>query len=137
MTRLERVMVGGLAFGLFTLLMIAAVLTPNPDGLGTHQQLGLPPCSTRWLFGIRCPGCGMTTSWSWMMKGNLLQSFRTNTGGALFCLLAMWTIPIASYVALKGRGTREGWFSRYGLIAMLIAVAVTAVDWIWRLYINP
>ena len=132
----ERLLVAGLAMGLLSMLAVAAVLTPSPTGLGTHQQLGLPPCSTRWLFGIRCPGCGMTTSWAWMMKGNGWRSFQSNAGGAIFCILAIWAAPIAAYVAWLGKGTRSAWFSRYGLMALVLALIVTIVDWIYRIYLD-
>ncbi|RMG03430.1 MAG: DUF2752 domain-containing protein, partial [Planctomycetota bacterium] len=62
-----RCLTGGAAVGLAGLLVIAAVLRPSPTGLGTHQQLGLPPCTFRAMFGSRCPTCGMTTAWSNVM----------------------------------------------------------------------
>ncbi|NBO19844.1 MAG: DUF2752 domain-containing protein, partial [Proteobacteria bacterium] len=38
-------------------------LTPDARGLGTHEQLGLPPCGFYLWYGLPCPSCGMTTSW--------------------------------------------------------------------------
>ena len=32
--------------------------------MGTHQQLGLPPCNFVTLTGYPCPACGMTTSFA-------------------------------------------------------------------------
>ena len=40
-----------LALGLLAPLGVAAMLRPDGRGFGTHQQLGLPPCTFRVLFG--------------------------------------------------------------------------------------
>ena len=61
---------------LVSLLAVAGSLQPSPAGLGTHEQLGLPSCTFRWLFGMRCPSCGMTTSWSHAMRGQWCRSDR-------------------------------------------------------------
>src|SRR5947209_2100708 len=55
--RLALVTAGTVLIGL---LATAACLTPSPRGMGTHQQLGLPPCTVVQWFGVRCPSCGMT-----------------------------------------------------------------------------
>src|SRR5690242_10680262 len=49
---------------LAVMLATAWRLTPSPRGLGTHQQLGLAPCTVEQWFGMRCPSCGMTTAWA-------------------------------------------------------------------------
>lgn len=74
----------------FGLLGVAATLDPSPSGLGTHQQLGLPPCSMRLMLGIRCPACGMTTSWAHFMHGEWLSSIQVNIGGFLLALYVIW-----------------------------------------------
>lgn len=62
---------------------LAGWLEPDPRGFGTHQQLGLPGCSFRMLTGISCPHCGMTTSFAWLVRGDLPASIRANPGGIL------------------------------------------------------
>ena len=37
------------------LLSLAIWLEPNPSGFGTHQQLGLPPCTILFWFDVPCP----------------------------------------------------------------------------------
>lgn len=76
----------------------------------------------------------MTTSWSWMMKGNWIEAFRSNAGGGLFFLLSVWAIPIASYLTWKGHTSRGGWFSRYALIGTIMAGSVTFLEWLLRLF---
>jgi uncharacterized protein DUF2752 len=128
--RLALLVAGGV---LVTLLGIAAWLRPSPLGLGTHQQLGLPPCTMRFVFHIRCPSCGMTTSWAHLMNGNLLSSLKANAGGTLLGLTALISGPWLIGSALRGR-----WLIRppHELAVLGVAAAVVVVtlaDWCLRL----
>jgi Protein of unknown function (DUF2752) len=114
------------------LLGIAADLQPNPQGLGTHQQLGLPPCSLRVLAGIRCPGCGMTTSWSHFMQGRWWASMQANVAGFLFAWAALAVIFFGLRAAIQGRlPSRQT--QRIGTYWLVGCMAVALVDWIFRL----
>ena len=76
--------------GALTILITARVLTPSPEGVGTHQQLGLPPCSFEVITGHGCPGCGMTTAFSHMAHGEVSEAFGANPMGiVLFALVAL------------------------------------------------
>jgi len=115
-----------------TLLIIAGNLTPAKQGLGTHQQLGLPPCSMRYMFGIRCPACGMTTSWSYFAKGNWFASISTNAGGFLLALLCIAIIIISADVFRHGRLPSPR-IQKSLTIAGAGIMIVTLLDWIARL----
>lgn len=118
---------------LVTLLGIAAWLQPSPRGLGTHQQLGLPPCTLRMLYNLRCPSCGMTTSWSHLMHGNLVGSLRANTGGALLGLTCLVSGPWLAASGLRGRWL-IGPPHELAVIGLAAAVVVvTLADWSVRL----
>ncbi len=127
-----RVTVACIALIPLTLLIIAGNLDPAEKGLGTHQQLGLPPCSLRLLAGIRCPACGMTTSWSYFARGNWLASINTNAGGFLLALLCILMTVLAAQVVRFGRLPSprvQAWLTMSGAGVL----AVTLVDWIIRL----
>ena len=118
---------------LVTLLGIAAWLRPNPAGLGTHQQLGLPPCTMRVLFDLRCPSCGMTTSWSRLMHGDVVGSVQANSGGALLALTALVAGPWLTASAIAGRwlwGPPHEW-TVLGVAGLVLVV--TLADWSVRL----
>src|SRR5450432_3468050 len=97
----------GLAFltGLVCLAILttAARVTPSPTGMGTHLQLGLQKCGWYNTFGLPCPSCGMTTSFAWFARGNLLASFYIQPMGALLALLAVITFWTGAYIAFTGR----------------------------------
>jgi len=122
-----------LALGLSGLLGVAAMLHPQADGLGTHQQLGLPPCTVRVLFGRPCPSCGMTTSWAHLVRGNVSEALRANVGGTLLGVLAMAGIPYLAGSAARGR-----WWGFEPTAAIVIyvstaVVSITLLQWGWRL----
>jgi len=82
---------------------LAYSVTPDPRGFGTHQKLGLPPCSFRELFNIPCPSCGMTTSFSQLMHGNLPAALHANASGVLVALVCAVQIPWCWWSAAQGR----------------------------------
>lgn len=118
---------------LIVLLGTAAWLRPSPNGLGTHQQLGLPPCTMRALMNLRCPSCGMTTSWSHLMHGNLIASLKSNSGGALLGIAALVTGPWLAASGLRGRWLLGPPHEVTVIGAGALIVLVTIVDWCVRL----
>src|SRR5262245_15153515 len=84
-------LLAGLA--LAAMLAVAVWLTPNERGFGTHQQLGLPECSVLAAFHIRCPACGMTTSWAYTVRGQLWRAATANCGGMLLAIGAILLAP--------------------------------------------
>lgn len=62
---------------------IGVYLQPSPNGHGTHQQLGLPPCGSVLLFDRPCPGCGLTTSWTATLHGRFAEAFQAHPLGPL------------------------------------------------------
>ncbi len=121
-----------LAIGLA--LALAWTLTPDERGFGTHQQLGLPPCSGRFLWGGACPSCGMTTSWCWLVRGNLVRAAQANIGGLALGIYAIVGAPWLLLSGIRGRwwiGFPQAWIMA-GLVgsAALLAFA----SWLQRLY---
>jgi hypothetical protein len=129
-----RLVIGTIGLGLIALLITAGCLTPAPAGFGTHQQLGLPPCSFQVMFdGKPCPSCGMTTSWSHMMRGQVISSFRANPGGALLAIVCVVMAPWLFISGLQGKwfaGLPPYWIT---LTIALGLVVVTFTNWIFQL----
>ncbi|QDS87989.1 hypothetical protein EC9_21740 [Rosistilla ulvae] len=117
---------------LSAMLATAAWLRPAPAGLGTHHQLGLPPCSLRVLLGMRCPACGMTTSWSHYVRGQWVSSIRVNPGGFMLAALATAVTVGAVRVAYTGQpvNPQQTWWLAIGLMGAMLAAGI---DWILRI----
>jgi hypothetical protein len=118
--------------GLLAMLATAAWLDPDPRGIGTHQQLGLPPCTFQRMFGKPCPSCGMTTSWAHFVRGQFLQSFDANLGGTLLALLALIVGPWLLISAWRGRHATRVPEDQYIALAGLVVAAVTTLQWVMR-----
>ena len=109
------------------MLVVAAVLRPDPSGMGTHEQLGLPPCSFKSVFDLPCPTCGMTTAFTNAAHASPAAAFKGQPFGAFLALLAAMTFWIAAHVTLTGSalgiaatrliGPRLPWILIGGLLA--------------------
>lgn len=86
----------------FALLLVAAWLTPDASGSGTHEQLGLDPCGFLVATGLPCATCGMTTAFSHAADGNLLASYRVQPAGAVLALLTAVAAVVSGYAAVTG-----------------------------------
>ena len=130
---LNRLVLVAAGSGLLSLLATAAWLTPSPQGLGTHQQLGLPPCTIVVWFGLRCPSCGMTTAWAHLLRGQVVLALQANAGGTLLALAAAACGPWLLASGVVGRWLvarpREGLTLAIGLLI----VVVTITQWTLRL----
>jgi len=113
------------------LLAVAGLLEPSQEGMGTHQQLGLPPCAMRVVLGVRCPGCGMTTSWSHLVGGQWLSSLQSNIGGFMLAGFSVIFAPVALGSCLSGKMPSLQ-TQKLATLAVLAIAAVTLTQWAIR-----
>lgn len=114
-------------------LLVAASLTPDPAGTGTHRQLGLPPCGMLAATGLPCATCGMTTAFSYTAHGELWSALVTQPAGATLAVLTAMAIPTLGYAVVTGAAL--GPLARALLrprTALLLAVLVMA-GWAYTL----
>jgi hypothetical protein len=131
-----RVVLVVMGLSLVTMLGVAMWLRPAAKGFGTHTQLGLAPCTLTQVAGIRCPSCGMTTSWSYFVRGRVIQAVKSNSGGTLLAALAAVGGP---WLLVSGIAGKWFWRRPNEWVAVGVAVAVvvvTMVDWGYRLSIS-
>lgn len=88
----------GVALALLAVFAVAVWLKPYDDDgtpfrMATHRQMGLPPCTFYATTGLPCPSCGMTTSFSLLMRGDVMNSLRANAVGTLLALFCLTLIP--------------------------------------------
>ena len=103
---------------------IALFLDPDPRGFGTHQQLGLPPCTFRLIFGYPCPGCGMTTCFAHFVRGHLIDAARASLSGALLATVCLLLIPWCLWSAYR----RQLWMVTDPVtVAGILAVALASL----------
>lgn len=112
---------------------IATRLEPNPAGLGTHQQLGLPPCSMQVLLGAPCPSCGMTTSFAHFVRGQFLQSAQANLAGLMLAIVCVVNIPWSGAIAFTGTYRSNYPVSELFLWTVGPITVVAVIQWLFRL----
>lgn len=86
-------------------IVMAASLSPESGGIGTHRQMGLPACSFYVQTGYPCPTCGFTTSVSAMANGRFVLAFVSHPFGVVFFAgLVVWFLASVREVII-GRET--------------------------------
>ena len=118
-TRGHWILLGATVAGVLGLVAARWVLTPDASGVGTHRQLGFPPCLPMELWNVPCPGCGVTTSVTHMSRGELFLALRNQPFG-----VAVWGAAVAFALwcwslALRGK---DAW---------LAVRAWNATPWLW------
>ncbi|HRA89660.1 MAG TPA: DUF2752 domain-containing protein [Planctomycetaceae bacterium] len=134
LTRKDRLLAGLVGAGIFVVFGIAVWLTPDPRGFGTHQQLGMPPCTFRTLTGVNCPHCGLTTSFSWFVRGQFRQSMHANPAGLILAVVSVLILVWSIVVSVRGAFVITHEPGRVFLIGFGIWVLVSIVIWSLRLF---
>ncbi len=99
--------VAGAVLTVTTLMLYTGyALHPAKPGVGTHEQLGLPPCGMLTRTNIPCVTCGMTTAFSLATHGRLINAATTQPAGAALAV-AVAAVALISGYAL-GRGASLG-----------------------------
>lgn len=121
---------------LMILLACARWLEPSITGFGTHRQIGLPPCTTYALFGVKCPSCGMTTAWAFTTRLRFHEALNANMAGTLLCIQAVLSIPYLLVMVFTKRDPLGRFFSAatvWGITCNLVlAVTLWVVSLIFR-----
>lgn len=124
------------AAGCTLLLLVAAGLEPSRSGVGTHQGLRLDACQFLQRTGLPCMSCGMTTSFTWFVRGNVMAAFYVQPMGALLAIVTVIAIWSGLYIAVTGRPAlrllRYLPDKPYVLILLLLATGA----WAWKIFIH-
>jgi hypothetical protein len=114
-----------------TVFVIAALLNPydeegNPRRSETHRQwpLNLPECTFKEVTGLPCPSCGMTTSFSLLIHGDVWNSLLANFAGTLLATLGLLFVPWSILCVWKGRffliGSLEMTLFRLAIVFLIL-----------------
>ena len=129
---------GRVLLALWSLLLLAGFtlalcLPPDPQGYGTHQQLGLPPCTFLYVFNIPCPSCGMTTCFAHFVRGQWVAAFRANAAGVLLACVCLVQIPWAVASAWTGRLLGLEQPETVAIAVLLVLIAASLLNWCAKL----
>ncbi|MEZ6055866.1 MAG: DUF2752 domain-containing protein [Planctomycetaceae bacterium] len=137
LTNSGRVLLAGVLLALIAGFSLAASLTPDPRGFGTHQSLGLPPCSFRLLLGIHCPSCGGTTCFAYFVRGEWVSAANANLSAFGLALACAAAIPWGLVSLFRGRL----WRIRQPAITLLwimgVLGSIALLQWGFKLAFVP
>jgi len=91
-----------IATACWAVLVLSWFLTPRAAGHGTHEQLGLPPCSFLVRTGYPCPSCGLTTSIAAMSHAQFLAAFEAQPFGVILFAAILFFAVAATVQWLTG-----------------------------------
>jgi sugar phosphate permease len=97
--------------------------------VGTHEALGLSPCGWIAGFGIPCPTCGMTTSFSLAVRGSLWASFRVQPMGCALAVLTAAAAVTCAYVAATGSRIGHVLGARITPRVLVVGAALALLAW--------
>ena len=132
----QRVIALAVGAGCLGMLVMAARLTPSPDGYGTHLEMGLQQCAFLARTGLPCPSCGMTTSWAWFVRGNIVASLYVQPMGTVLAVVAVWCVWVGIYVGVTGKPVYRLLRVVPGRFYCVPLVAWAIMAWGWKIYIH-
>lgn len=136
LTRSGRVLLSGWGLFLVAGFALAAAVEPDPRGYGTHQRLGLPPCSFHILFGTSCPSCGTTTCFAHFVRGQWIDAAACNTAAFLLALACVAMVPWSWYGAWRGRLWRIDDPAQAFLWLLITLCSLSLSQWVLRMWLG-
>ncbi|MFQ5891586.1 MAG: DUF2752 domain-containing protein [Candidatus Methanofastidiosia archaeon] len=112
------------SFGVFT---IARILEPNPSMIGTFPI----PCLFNHLTGIPGPLCGLTTSFAYMARLDLLNALKAHLLGPIL-FASMIGYALSKAYSLKSEESVKFEFAKSNLFLLLVALSFL-IAWIAKL----
>ncbi|MBI2340614.1 MAG: DUF2752 domain-containing protein [Deltaproteobacteria bacterium] len=87
----------------FSIILLLAILTAG--WWVTPEQIAkVPLCGFKLIFGIDCPGCGLTRSFLSIARGHLLEAVHYNAAGPLVYLFLLAYAVDLSLKRVRGKG---------------------------------
>ena len=131
-----RVITLAVAAGCIYVIYHAVTLQPAPEGYGTHRAMGFLACNMISATGIPCPTCGMTTSFAWFFRGNLLASAYVQPAGFLLAYVLTMLLPLALYQAATGRPIHRITRLLSPRLFIALGIGLFALGWLWKILIH-
>ncbi|MEL6346456.1 MAG: DUF2752 domain-containing protein [Myxococcota bacterium] len=84
-------------------VLASIVLSPTAEAVSLFGFRIPELCTFRRVFGMSCPGCGLTRSFTFMGHGQILEAFRMHALGPIFYVFVAGQLPLRAYRLLGNR----------------------------------
>lgn len=126
----------GFALAAMIILMVAFRLVPSESHMGTHRQLGLPKCGFVLMTGFPCPTCGMTTAFSFMTHGCILDALRSHVAGSMMAVVTAGVLANSLWCLVTGRYVSLNWY-RVNPVRLVWMITVVLVgSWALNIFLG-
>ncbi|MFN9717846.1 MAG: DUF2752 domain-containing protein [Planctomycetota bacterium] len=122
-----------LVVGIVAVFVVASLMQPDPAGYGTHQQIGLPSCFVQKMIGRPCPHCGLTTSFCWMVRGQLGAAWNASPSGVALAFILVDFGTLSLQVLRKGRWLPHIRFGHHVRNVSAVWLVLSLLVWFFRL----
>ena len=97
-------------------------------------QTAMPEtCTSQRLFGIDCPGCGMTRAFISISSGQFVRAWNFNAASFIVYLFVAFQIPWHTIQIWRLKNRRLPLVTRWAYMAPVAMVVVMAVHWVWKI----
>lgn len=90
-------------------------------------------CSSRMLFGVDCPGCGMTRAFISISHGDFRRAWHFNPGSFFVYLLIVGQIPWQAFQLWRIRQGKLPIQSNWVYLVPAVAIIMVLAQWIIRM----
>lgn len=123
---------------IFALLLVGpafAAFKPETSNRVSVLSISLPPtCMTQLVFGVECPGCGLTRAFVLITHGRFADSLRYHRLG--IALYAFFLYLAATHVRLLVRGRRAKPPARIERVLPGIVIVLLLANWVAGIFIG-
>lgn len=121
--------------GAIAVLVVARSVEPSATGIGTHEQLGLPPCLFFKLTGLPCPSCGLTTSFAHAARLQFYDALVTQPFGLGVFFLTVLFIPLSCYLIYRRVPAERLLYGRWSNPVLYTLVVLYSLGWIYKIIV--
>jgi len=90
-----------------------------------------PTCYSRTLFGVKCPGCGLTRSFIHLAHGEWRAAWQMHRLGWLLAAIVLFQVPYR--IALLAGGERWAFGPRFLTWFSSTVIGLLLANWIWQM----
>ncbi len=136
--RLERAVTGrlyalGMVAAAAAVLVAAWRIDPGRATMGTHRQLGLPPCGFLMITRLPCPTCGMTTSFAHTVRGQLPAAIRSQPAGFVLAVATVAAGLAGLFALVSGYRPAVNWYRVNPINVVWWAGAAFVLSWAMKM----
>jgi hypothetical protein len=124
-----RVYAAGVLGVVIAVFVVAARVHPDGYSMGSHQQLGLPPCAFVLMTGLPCPTCGMTTAYAYTIRGRVGSALHAQAAGFVLALGTLAAGGFAAWAVVSGRRPSVNWYRLDPLKLVWIGTGLFVAAW--------